>query len=108
MYARFRVLEASQREWREYRMGRGAYHTGTLLPALQKLVFAKTAVILGVALSGAGPSVLIFLDAKANVRRDRAQVETHLRSHGLSAELITTAIAQRGAAPLRRGKARLS
>lgn len=79
-----------------------------LLPALQKMAMAKMPGILGVALSGAGPSVLIFLDAKGKIQRARAQVETHLRSHGLSAELITTAIAQRGAAPLRRGKARLS
>jgi homoserine kinase len=73
-----------------------------LLPALQKLALARTPGILGVALSGAGPSVLIFLDAKANVRQTKARVGTYLRSHGLSAELITTAIAQRGAAPLRR------
>jgi homoserine kinase len=72
------------------------------------MVLAKMPGILGVALSGAGPSVLIFLDAKAKIQRARAEVETHLRSHGLSAELITTAIAQRGAAPLRRGKVRLS
>jgi homoserine kinase len=79
-----------------------------LLPALQKLVLAKTAGILGVALSGAGPSVLIFLDAKVNVQRTKARVRTHLRNLGLSAELISTAIAERGAAPLRRGKGRLS
>ena len=66
-----------------------------LLPALQKL--AGTPGILGVALSGAGPSVLLFLDPKANARRVRAQVAAHLRAHGLAAELIATAITGRGA-----------
>ncbi len=66
-----------------------------LLPALQKL--AGKSGILGVALSGAGPSVLLFLEAKASLTRVRAQVASHLRAHGLSAELIPTAITERGA-----------
>ncbi len=66
-----------------------------LLPALQK--FTKTPEILGVALSGAGPSVLIFLDTKAKPKRVKAQIETHLREHGLSAELISIAISSQGA-----------
>lgn len=66
-----------------------------LLPALQKL--GGTPDIAGVALSGAGPSVLLFLDPKANARRTRAQVAAHLRAHGLVAELIPTAITRRGA-----------
>jgi homoserine kinase len=61
-----------------------------LLPALEKL--AGVSGVLGVALSGAGPSVLIFLDAKASLRRVKARVSEHLRSVGLSAELIATAI----------------
>jgi homoserine kinase len=61
-----------------------------LLPALEKL--AGVSGVLGVALSGAGPSVLIFLDAKASLSRVKTRVTEHLRSLGLSAELIATAI----------------
>ncbi len=66
-----------------------------LLPRLQNM--REGAEILGVALSGAGPSVLIFLDAKANVNRAKARIQAHLRAAGLTAELIPTAIEQRGA-----------
>ena len=66
-----------------------------LLPALQKL--AGRPWILGAVLSGAGPSVLVFLDPKANVRRVKTQLESHLQSQGLSAELIATGIDPRGA-----------
>jgi len=65
-----------------------------LLPALQDL---KDKGILGVALSGAGPSVLIFLDAKASARKVTERVQRHLHSRGLSAELLPTAITLRGA-----------
>jgi homoserine kinase len=65
-----------------------------LLPALQK--FTNTPNILGVALSGAGPSVLIFLDPKANAKQVTARVGRHLQAHGLSAELIGTSISTRG------------
>jgi homoserine kinase len=61
-----------------------------LLPALEKL--AGVSGVLGVALSGAGPSVLIFLDAKARLSRAKARVAEHLRTVGLSAELIATTI----------------
>ena len=61
-----------------------------LLPALEKL--AGISGVLGVALSGAGPSVLIFLDATASLSRAHARVAEHLRSAGLTAELIPTAI----------------
>ena len=67
-----------------------------LLPALQKL--AGTAGILGAVLSGAGPSVLIFVDGKdKNADRVVAKVRAHLRAGGLDAELITTAITKQGA-----------
>jgi homoserine kinase len=75
-----------------------------LLPALQKL--AGVSGILGVVLSGAGPSALIFVDAKASMVRVKARVAAHLRAAGLSAELISTAIHDRGAAhghPSKRG-----
>ena len=67
-----------------------------LLPALQKLA-AGTAGILGAVLSGAGPSVLIFLDGKVGAERAKAQVRRQLRAHGLKAELLATAITKQGA-----------
>jgi homoserine kinase len=67
-----------------------------LLPALQKLA-ADTPGVLGAVLSGAGPSVLIFLDDKAGAERAKAQVRTQLRAHGLKAELVATAITKQGA-----------
>jgi homoserine kinase len=65
-----------------------------LLPALQKL--DPSSGILGVVLSGAGPSVLIFADPKASMVQVKNRVKAHLRAAGLSAELIATAIAERG------------
>jgi homoserine kinase len=67
-----------------------------LFPALHEL--AGKNGILGVALSGAGPSVLIFLDPKSSVSRMTSQLTRHLQSKKLSAELITTSISTRGAA----------
>jgi len=67
-----------------------------LLPAMQTLA-ADTRGILGAALSGAGPSVLIFLDEKIGAERAKAQVRTQLQAHGLKAELIVTAITKQGA-----------
>ena len=61
-----------------------------LLPALQKL--SGTPGILGAVLSGAGPSVLVFLDPKAKVSKIKTQVAAHLRASGLTAELISTRI----------------
>ena len=66
-----------------------------LLPALQKLT--GTPGILGVALSGAGPSVLVFLDPKSNAAGTRMRVRDHLRVQGLCAKLISTEITTRGA-----------
>jgi homoserine kinase len=66
-----------------------------LLPALQKL--SSSSAILGVALSGAGPSVLIFLKPEAKLARTRSQIAAHLRAHRLSAELIATRISSAGA-----------
>jgi homoserine kinase len=66
-----------------------------LLPVLQKL--SGTGGILGVVLSGAGPSVLIFLNTRASLRRAKAQVHAQLSASGLTAELIATTITRRGA-----------
>ena len=70
-----------------------------LLPALHEL--AGTTGILGVALSGAGPSVLIFVDPHAEVsaKKIAAQVAAHLNRKQLAAELLLTQIAEKGARP---------
>src|SRR5216110_1259893 len=65
-----------------------------LLPALQ--TFEPNEGVLGVALSGAGPSVLIFLDPKVSLEKSKARVETRLKTRGLKAELVLTSIAKRG------------
>ncbi|GAC1439497.1 MAG: homoserine kinase [Terriglobales bacterium] len=65
-----------------------------LLPALEDL--PKESGALGVALSGAGPSVIIFLDSKMNVSRTKARVRDHLSKRGLFPELIITEISKRG------------
>lgn len=66
-----------------------------LLPALQQL--SSSEGILGVALSGAGPSVLMFLDPKTSSQKVKRRVRTHLLAHGLSATLISTETTLRGA-----------
>jgi homoserine kinase len=66
-----------------------------LLPCLQPL--AGKQGILGAVLSGAGPSVLIFLDPRASQKKVRSLVAETLASHGLPAELLFTTIAARGA-----------
>ncbi|MBZ5678858.1 MAG: homoserine kinase [Acidobacteriia bacterium] len=66
-----------------------------LLPCLQQL--AGRDGILGVALSGAGPSVLMFLDPAVSALKTRKVVADHLSRQELSAELLLTSIALRGA-----------
>ncbi len=66
-----------------------------LLPGLQELKGKQG--ILGVALSGAGPSVLIFLDPRASLNKARRFVAAHLAQNGLGAEIVATSIALRGA-----------
>jgi homoserine kinase len=65
-----------------------------LLPALQDL--SDRGGVLGVALSGAGPSVLMFLDAKVRAEKTKMKVESRLHERGLKAELLLTSIAKKG------------
>lgn len=66
-----------------------------LLPCLEEL--KGTEGILGAVLSGAGPSVLVFIDPRAKLGRVHNMIAAHLRAKGLKAELLATAITSRGA-----------
>jgi len=66
-----------------------------LLPALQKLA-GRDSGILGAVLSGAGPSVLMFLDRRVRADRVAAEVRKQLRADDLKAEVIATGITKRG------------
>jgi len=72
-----------------------------LLPCLQELRGKDG--ILGAVLSGAGPSVLVFIDPRASTRNVRENIAAHLSRNQLSAELLPTSITLRGAGSLRRG-----
>ncbi len=65
-----------------------------LLPALQSL--AGEGGILGAVLSGAGPSVLLFLKPGVPAAGIRRRVGDCLKARGLKAELLSTAIAMQG------------
>jgi len=69
-----------------------------LCPLLKPLrSLAGTKGILGVVLSGAGPSVLVLLNHKSPAAATQKRVAAFLRSHGLSASLLLTSIEQKGA-----------
>lgn len=65
-----------------------------LLPCLEEL--KGTDGVLGAALSGAGPSVLVFLDPRKSVEKARKAIVAELDRHGLHAELLQTWITLRG------------
>jgi homoserine kinase len=66
-----------------------------LLPCLQEL--AGSEGVLGAALSGAGPSVLVFLDPRVAAQKTRKAIAARLSQRGLPAELLLTNISPRGA-----------
>jgi homoserine kinase len=65
-----------------------------LLPALQE--FPEGEGVIGAVLSGAGPSVLMFLDPAVSLERTKAHVSKFLKVKGMKAELVLTSIAKRG------------
>jgi homoserine kinase len=65
-----------------------------LLPGMQD--FPKGKGVLGSVLSGAGPSVLIFLDADIPTQKTAERVANHLKQKGMKAELVLTSIARKG------------
>ena len=66
-----------------------------LLPCLEELKGRDG--ILGAVLSGAGPSVLVFIDPGAKLGSVHKMIAAHLRANRLKAELLATAITSRGA-----------
>jgi homoserine kinase len=66
-----------------------------LLPLLQRL--SGNDGILGAVLSGAGPSVLMFLDRRTGLNRVQAKIRAQLATCGLTAESVETTITRRGA-----------
>jgi homoserine kinase len=66
-----------------------------LLPCLQELKGKEG--VLGAVLSGAGPSVLVFLDPKTSLAKSKKRVADHISRSGLAAELLPTSITLRGA-----------
>ena len=65
-----------------------------MLPALRSLVGRHG--ILGCALSGAGPGVLMVMAEGTNLSRSVAGIRGHLAEKGLEAEIISTAIENTG------------
>jgi len=66
-----------------------------LLPCLQELTASPG--VLGSALSGAGPSVIVFLDPRSSPHRARKAIAAHLAGKGLRAELLLSSITSDGA-----------
>jgi homoserine kinase len=68
-----------------------------LLPAMQALPAGSG--VLGVCLSGAGPSVLAFIEPGANLGKVKRLLSFHLKNKGLRAELVEAALTSVGGAP---------
>jgi homoserine kinase len=66
-----------------------------LLPCLQELTGKPG--ILGAALSGAGPSVVVFLDPRVSARKTGKFVASHIAGKGFRAEILLTSMTPRGA-----------
>ncbi|HEV3510607.1 MAG TPA: homoserine kinase [Candidatus Sulfotelmatobacter sp.] len=66
-----------------------------LLPCLEEL--KGRGGILGAVLSGAGPSVLVFVHPRAAISKVKKLISAHLAGNGLKADLLSTAITSRGA-----------
>ncbi len=64
-----------------------------LLPCLHELTGRPG--VLGSALSGAGPSVIVFLDPRFPLQKTRTSIAAHLVRNGLCAELLLTSITPR-------------
>jgi len=69
-----------------------------LCPLLAPLLaLAGNHGIIGAVLSGAGPSVLLFLDSRKSAKWARQHVAAELKRNRLTAELLVTEIEMRGA-----------
>jgi len=65
-----------------------------ILPAMR--AFPAKDGVLGSVLSGAGPSVLMFVDPESRMEKVKSRVEGFLRDRGFTAEVLPTSIAKRG------------
>ena len=65
-----------------------------LLPCLQELTGQPG--VLGAALSGAGPSVVVFLDPQISAQKTKKLVASHISRKGFHAELLQTSITPHG------------
>jgi len=78
-------------------------YRGALCPLLAPLrAMAGKDGVVGAVLSGAGPSVLMFLDPNAVVEKTVKKVAARLREAGSAAELLVTRMEPRGAQASRR------
>ena len=69
-----------------------------LCPLFPRCRRCRAPGILGAALSGAGPSILVFLDPASNLRAAQKSIAVRLTKAGLRAELLPTSIATRAPA----------
>jgi homoserine kinase len=73
-------------------------YRGPLCPLLAPLrSLSAEQGVLGAALSGSGPSVLVVLDPEGNAEETRRYIATFLHERGLQAELLLTSMETHGA-----------